>query len=423
MNAARLAALIVGALILVATPPAYADSSTDQLAQDQARQALFDQVKAQLGSNLADALAAQDQLEKSLKDNADQQARTQAKIDAANAKLAELDAEISKLDDQIEVTQRRVEEERSEIASLAKAIYVQPGSILVMLAQSRSLQELFTRVADLASAGSRARTLKAQLRSDEDDLAAKRDRVSADRDQQETLRQNLVSDLGRLQELQKAQEDSKNQLAVKIAQTKYELGAVNQQSAQLAQEITDLLQQQQDQIIATAMQQVWDQVKVWEDQNSGTVFATSAGHSQKYRFIWPEPKAQVVQPFGPSTLAIEPPFNGFPHFHTGIDLVEPDLSPIQAADDGVVVLVGSGPYGYGNYVVLAHQGGLTTLYGHLNKALVKVGDVVTQGQLIGLEGSTGNSTGPHLHFELRIAEKPVDPAPYLPPGPPSDFKG
>ena len=74
-------------------------------------------------------------------------------------------------------------------------------------------------------------------------------------------------------------------------------------------------------------------------------------------------------------------------------------------------------------MVVEHQGGLSTLYGHLNRALVKVGDAVTQSQPIGLEGSTGNSTGPHLHFELRINNQPVDPMPYLPPGPPSDFKG
>jgi murein DD-endopeptidase MepM/ murein hydrolase activator NlpD len=98
-------------------------------------------------------------------------------------------------------------------------------------------------------------------------------------------------------------------------------------------------------------------------------------------------------------------------------------SPVLAADDGIVVLVGSGPYGYGNYVVVAHSGGLTTLYGHLATAVVKAGDTVSQGQPVGLEGSTGNSTGPHLHFELRIDNRPVDPSPYLPPGPPSSFKG
>ena len=90
-----------------------------------------------------------------------------------------------------------------------------------------------------------------------------------------------------------------------------------------------------------------------------------------------------------------------------------------ATDDGVVALVGGSDYGYGDYVVIAHRAGLVSLYGHLNRALVKVGDVVNQGQPVGLEGSTGHSTGPHLHFEVRLNNEPIDPAPYLPPGGPN----
>jgi len=104
-------------------------------------------------------------------------------------------------------------------------------------------------------------------------------------------------------------------------------------------------------------------------------------------------------------------------------MVEPFGSPVYAADDGVVALVGSSSSGYGNYVVIAHAGGFDTLYGHLSTALVKPGQVVTQGTPVGLEGSTGNSTGPHLHFELRVGGRPVDPTPYLPPGAPSPYRG
>jgi len=127
------------------------------------------------------------------------------------------------------------------------------------------------------------------------------------------------------------------------------------------------------------------------------------------------------QPFGPSDLVLEPSYSGYAHFHTGIDLAAPELTPVLAADDGVVALVGSTQSGYGNYVVLGHRAGLVTLYGHLKQPLVKAGDVVTQGEPIGLEGSTGNSTGPHLHFEVRLKDQPVDPALYLPPGAPSSF--
>jgi len=170
------------------------------------------------------------------------------------------------------------------------------------------------------------------------------------------------------------------------------------------------------------MQSVWTQVQLWTQSNNVGQIATSAGHSTKYRFIWPEPHAQISQPFGPSALWYEPAFGGYPHFHTGIDMTEPFGSPVYAADDGIVALVGSSSSGYGNYVVIAHSGGLDTLYGHLSTALVKPGQLVVQGQPIGLEGSSGNSTGPHLHFELRINQTPVNPAPYLPPGQPSDYK-
>src|SRR5207249_10914889 len=208
-----------------------------------------------------------------------------------------------------------------------------------------------------------------------------------------------------------------------IAETRQELARRNRQSTQLSQALADMLQQQQDAIIAAAMQAVWAQLQLWLQSNNVGQIPTSAGHSTKYRFIWPEPAAQVSQPFGPSKFWFEPAFGAYPHFHTGIDMVEPFGSAVYAADDGVVALVGSTTSGYGRYVVIAHAGGFDTLYGHLSTTLVKVGQRVTQGTPVGLEGSTGNSTGPHLHFELRIGQKPVDPSPYLPPGAPSAFKG
>jgi murein DD-endopeptidase MepM/ murein hydrolase activator NlpD len=104
---------------------------------------------------------------------------------------------------------------------------------------------------------------------------------------------------------------------------------------------------------------------------------------------------------------------GFPHFHTGLDMASP-TTRIGAAADGVVAAVGSGTTGYGNYVIIVHGGGLVTLYGHLSVTLVTVGQTVTMGQQIGVEGTTGASTGVHLHFEVRLNGTPVDPSPYLP---------
>jgi murein DD-endopeptidase MepM/ murein hydrolase activator NlpD len=125
----------------------------------------------------------------------------------------------------------------------------------------------------------------------------------------------------------------------------------------------------------------------------------------------------LTQQFGPSPYAFEPAYGGYPHFHTGVDLAAAKDTPVVAAASGVIAVVGSDPWGYGNYVVIAHGGGMTTLYGHLDMALVQPGQQVGAGTLIGLLGSTGNSTGPHVHFELRLGNVPEDPLPFLPPIP------
>lgn len=134
--------------------------------------------------------------------------------------------------------------------------------------------------------------------------------------------------------------------------------------------------------------------------------------------IDPLPVRVVTQPFGCTTLALEPSSDRCPggHFHSGIDLAAPLHTPVKTATAGVVTS-GWSSGGYGLWVLVERDpgGAFATLYGHLTVALVLSGDLVQAGQLIGLVGSTGNSTGPHLHFEVRIQGVPVDPAPFLPP--------
>ncbi len=99
--------------------------------------------------------------------------------------------------------------------------------------------------------------------------------------------------------------------------------------------------------------------------------------------------------------------------HHGLDIACPWGSPIRAAADGVVEKAGWTWVGYGKRILINHGGGLETLYGHLSKILVHPGEAVNRGQIIGLEGSTGHSTGPHLHFEVRIHHIRVNPLNYL----------
>ena len=411
-----LAVLVLGADGIAAT----ADGTPSDPAQ---QRAIIDQVRAQLGSNLADAMAAQQQLRQSLEDNAAQQRVVQGKIAAAEARIADLDMQIAESQRREALLARRIEAKRTQLRQLARAAYAAPESALVILAESQSLGDLLTRISDLNVAGAQATEIKESLKQDLEAQQRERVKQEAARAEQVKLRDQLNSDLSQLKTLQAQQEASLDQLQSKIDETRAELVRLNYQSAQLAQAVTQMLQEQQDAIIAAAMQSVWTQLQLWVQSNNVGQIPTSSGHSTKFRFIWPEPQAQISQPFGPSTYWFEPPYGSYPHFHTGIDLVSPFGTPVLAADDGVVALVGSSSSGYGNYVVIAHSGGLNTLYGHLSTSLVKVGQSVTQGTPVGLEGSTGNSTGAHLHFELRINQSPINPAPYLPPGAPSAFRG
>jgi len=111
------------------------------------------------------------------------------------------------------------------------------------------------------------------------------------------------------------------------------------------------------------------------------------------------------------------PFNGRGYeFHSGMDIDGNRGDIITVPANGIITKAGW-EGGYGNMIEVDHGNGLTTRYGHLSKIGVQAGDTVQRGQLIGLIGSTGRSTGPHLHYELRLNDKPVNPRRFLPPAP------
>lgn len=99
--------------------------------------------------------------------------------------------------------------------------------------------------------------------------------------------------------------------------------------------------------------------------------------------------------------------------HSGVDLAVDEGTPVYAADNGKVIVAEDSGNGYGNYIILDHQNGYKTLYGHNSELLVSVGDIVAKGDKIALSGNTGNSTGPHLHFEIHVGDEKVDPQQYV----------
>ena len=177
---------------------------------------------------------------------------------------------------------------------------------------------------------------------------------------------------------------------------------------------------------------IYDWLKVLPAPRPAADFAPPAGA----RVDWPL-RGVVTQPFGCTQFELERPTTDCPAgFHTGLDIADVQGTPIHAAAAGLAYALPDDK-GYGNHVVIQHAGGLATIYGHMVRMNVGWRQPVAQGDLIGWVGTTGNSTGPHLHFEVRFGGAPLDPLPYLggspvepfplpagwPGSPPDDLRG
>ena len=125
--------------------------------------------------------------------------------------------------------------------------------------------------------------------------------------------------------------------------------------------------------------------------------------------MWPSNCTIITSHFSPRR---KNPVTGVYKRHTGVDIGAAYGTPIFAANGGRVTLAGWNS-GYGNCVIIDHGGGKATLYAHMSSIGVSNGQAVTKGQTIGRVGSTGNSTGPHIHFEILINGTAVDPMQYF----------
>lgn len=138
-------------------------------------------------------------------------------------------------------------------------------------------------------------------------------------------------------------------------------------------------------------------------RGGGGGHSTGSAPSGPVRFLRPVP-GPIGDPFGA-------PRNGYTH--TGVDFPEPEGTPIAAAGVGTVIYAAYNGGGYGNLVVIQHRLGYTSWYGHMSRITAYVGEDVVGGTRIGYVGSTGDATGPHLHFEVRHYDTPINPVPLL----------
>jgi len=168
----------------------------------------------------------------------------------------------------------------------------------------------------------------------------------------------------------------------------------NLQAAVLVKENLEWLSKE-----ATVQEQILSELSQAAEQRSSRWAATPS--------IWPV-RGWVTSGFGPRIS----PFTEKPGWHDGLDIGAAPNSPVQAPAQGRVILTGFDPK-LGNIVKLDHGFGIETLYGHLAKSLVKEGQRVNRGDVVGLVGSTGLSTGPHLHYMVKVNGQALDPTKYI----------
>jgi murein DD-endopeptidase MepM/ murein hydrolase activator NlpD len=333
----------------------------------------------------------------------------QAQLDSTNAAISGVNARLDDLAAQERSTQRKLWWNTIQLDAAQKTLKLHDdllkhrlvdvyehgdlGYLSVLLA-SKSFTDFVERWEDLRL------LIAANERAVRERKAAER-KVSA-------AQQDLESTQAALASQEQAQQRARNQLDILAAERSNLVAIADAQRRHVASEVAqieDLSASEEAQLEALIVerQREIEAQREAARRAAGIVGTTSAPGS----LAWPV-SGTITSPFGYRRN----PFGGGMEFHQGLDIAAPMGTTITAAASGTVI--SAGWYGgYGNYILIDHGGGMATGYGHCSQIFVSVGQQVQKGQAIGAVGSTGASTGPHVHFEVRINGKPVDPAAYL----------
>jgi murein DD-endopeptidase MepM/ murein hydrolase activator NlpD len=373
--------------------PSYADDLDDQV-QD---------LQGQIDSSRLE----QENWQQVIEDVSAKLKQIQADLDAANARLqgirnkqAEINAQIAQTQNEIVKMEAYLKTRQNVLNRRVRAIYMHGQlNYLEVILGANSFSDFANRV----------ELLKRIIRSDYNLILEIQKQKAAI----EAKKAQLEEDKRQLDALAAEAEKTQKEIAAKKAEQQKVLDAAKSNKAAAAQMEQDLNAQlasvrnliQQRLAAAEAARQAAQQAA--ESDNGG-----GGGSDDNYvqgtgAMSWPC-SGPITSPFGYRTH----PIFGTTIFHAGIDIGVDYGTPIHAADSGVVVYSGW-ISGYGNAVIIDHGGGVSTLYGHNQSLAVSEGQSVSKGSVIAYAGSTGNSTGPHCHFEVDVNGSPVNPMGYL----------
>ena len=350
-----------------------------------------------LKAEQAASQARQDELEEQLADVEADQAEAQQRRQLLQAQLDAINNEIENIDKQIayydaEIAQK--EEEQAEAEANEQAQYElfcqrvrameEEGTVSYwsILFNSESFSELLDRLADIDAVMAYDNQVMDELIAIREEIIALRTQLETSRAEEQAARDQQAAKQAEQQAKVAEAQELLDQINADVAEVNRQLDAESEAAAEIQAEIAQKQKQLEEQ----------------RRQNNITIDSETS-------YLWPLPGYyRLSSLFG---YRIHP-ITGEAHSHTGIDIPAPGNTPILACKSGQVV-TSAYHYSYGNYVVIDHGNGNSTLYAHMSSRAVSEGDMVTQGQTIGYVGTTGSSTGNHLHLEVRDNYTRVDP--------------
>lgn len=390
----RLVAALLSGVVLCGTP-AYIMAEDEDLTNQ--LDSIQQQVNQQNAAK-ADAETVIGSVSEQLRQIEEQLRQATAELGTIKEQRVAVENDITLNERQLAEAQKRLEGRESVFYKRVRDIYINGRlSYLDVVIGSKDFSDFANRLEVLKRIIDSDITLINEIKKERADIEAHKQKLEADRAKLVELEKAALAKQAEIEQkkaernvvLQKAQNDRATAMQ-----------AIEELNASSAQ-VSAMLKERQAARAAAAA------AAAAAAQSSGGQGASDNWVQGTGQLGWPV-SGEITSPYGYRVH----PIWGTTIYHSGIDIGVDEGTPVHAADGGVVVWSGwMGGYGYA--VVIDHGNGLSTLYGHNSELAVDEGQSVAKGQVISYAGSTGNSTGPHVHFEVRVNGDPVDPIGYL----------